>query len=100
MGGKRERHMTIDRIFILYMALIGVAAGALLVALPQAQDFWLKPYFWILIAVLVFDLGTMLMRRGRPGAALTMNARVIGFILGGILMVAFPTIAGVEVRFF
>jgi hypothetical protein len=29
-----------------------------------------------------------------------MNGRVIGFILGGILMVAFPTIAGVEVRFF
>lgn len=92
--------MTLDRIFLGYMALVGVAAGAVLVAVPQSQDFWLKPYFWLLIAVLLFDVGAMLRRRGSPGPGLAMNARVIGFILGGLLMVAFPMIAGVEVRFF
>lgn len=92
--------MTIDRIYLGYMTLVGIAAGALLVTAPQTQDFWLKPYFWILIAVLIFDLGTMALRRGTPGAPLAMNTRAIGFILGGILMVMFPLITGVEVKFF
>lgn len=92
--------MTVDRIFFGYMAAAGLAAGALLVAAPRTQDFWLKPYFWLLIAVLAFDLGTMLLRRERPGPMLAMNARVTGFLLGGLLMVAVPMIAGVEVRYF
>jgi hypothetical protein len=37
--------MSIDRIFYAYMGLAGIAAGALLVAAPQLQDFWIKPYF-------------------------------------------------------
>ena len=48
--------MTLDRIFFGYMALVGVATGAILVIAPFVQDFVIKPYFWILIAVGVFDV--------------------------------------------
>ena len=43
--------MTVDRIFFVYMVLVGIATGAILVAAPQVQNFVIKPYFWILIAV-------------------------------------------------
>ena len=41
IGGVR---MTVDRIFFIYMVLVGIAAGAILVAAPQVQDFVIKPY--------------------------------------------------------
>ncbi len=82
------------------MAFAGAAAGALLVAVPGSQDFFIKPYFWILIAVGLFDLGVYLIGRNAPGAMLTMNARLLGFVIGVVLMVAIPTLAGAPVRFF
>ena len=53
------------------MALVGIAAGAVLVAVPQAQDFFIKPYFWVLIAVGLFDVGAYLRGGNAPGAMLT-----------------------------
>ena len=47
--------MTVDRIFLAYMVLIGVAAGAALVLAPQLENSVIKHYFWILIAVGLFD---------------------------------------------
>jgi hypothetical protein len=92
--------MTMDRLFFLYMALIGAASGAALVAAPQLQDVWIKPYFWVLIAVVLFDGGVYLLRRNVPGAILSMNARLLGFVIGVVLMVAVPALAGAPVRFF
>jgi hypothetical protein len=40
--------MAMDRLFFGYMALIGAAAGAILVAAPGSQDLFIKPYFWVL----------------------------------------------------
>jgi len=91
--------MKIDRIFLAYMALIGIGVGALLVAAPSVQDFVIKPYFWILIAVGLFDAGAFLRGKNAPGTMLTMQARVLGFIIGSLLMAAVPTLAGVQVRF-
>jgi hypothetical protein len=91
--------MTIDRIFYGYMALVGVLIGAMLVAAPQVGDFFIKPYFWVLIAVGLFEAGTALYRRETPGPALTMQARMIGFGVGIALMVAVPTLAGSPARF-
>jgi hypothetical protein len=62
-------HMTVDRIFFVYMVLVGIAAGAILVAAPQVQNFVIKPYFWILIAVGLFDGGIYLLGRTAPGDA-------------------------------
>ena len=92
--------MTLDRWFFGYMALAGLTTGAILVAAPQAQDFLIKPYFWILIAVVAFDLGAYLLGRNAPGTMLSMNARLLGFVIGVVLMVAVPTLAGAPVRFF
>jgi len=89
--------MTIDRIFYGYMTLIGLLAGAILAAVPKAQSLPIAPYFWILIAVGLFELGSLLLRRGAP--MLTGMQRVIGFGVGIALMVAIAWAAGVTVRY-
>ncbi len=92
--------MGLDRIFYGYMVLAGAGSGALLAALPAAQDFALKPYFWMLIAVALFDGALYVRGRNAPGTMLAMNVRLIGFAIGIALMVAIPLIAGAPVRFF
>lgn len=81
------------------MALVGAAAGATLVAAPHSQDFAVKPYFWILIAVGLFDVAAYARGRNAPNTMLTMNARLIGFGVGIVMMVAIPILAGAPVRF-
>ena len=90
--------MTIDRIFFGYMALVGIAAGAIVVAAPRVQEF--KPYFWVLIAVVLFDGGAYLHGGSTPGTMLTMQARLLGFVIGIVLMVVIPMLAGSPARFF
>jgi uncharacterized membrane protein HdeD (DUF308 family) len=92
--------MTLDRIFFAYIAVIGIALGAALVAAPRLQDFVIKPYFWILIAVALFDVGAYLRGKNAPGTMLSMQARLLGFVIGIVLMVAVPTLGGAQVRFF
>jgi hypothetical protein len=92
--------MTIDRIFFGYMTLVGIVAGAILVAIPGAQDFWIKPYFWVLLAVVLFDGGAYLRGGNAPGTMLSMQARLLGFVIGIVLLVVIPTLAGSSVRFF
>lgn len=57
----------IDRILIAYMILVGIVVGAILVLVPQAREFRLPPYFWVLAAVGAFDLAAYARARGRPG---------------------------------
>jgi hypothetical protein len=92
--------MTTDRIFFGYMVLVGAATGALLLAAPQLQDFAVKPYFWILIAIGLFEFGVYLRGHNAPGTVLTMHARLIGFLIGIVLMVVIPMLAGAPMRFF
>jgi hypothetical protein len=92
--------MTVDRVFFGYMVLVGAAVGALLIAAPQVQNFAIKPYFWILIAVALFDGGNYLLGRTASGQMLTMGARLLGFVLGVVLMVMIPTLARAPVKFF
>jgi hypothetical protein len=91
--------MSLDRIFFGYMALVGVATGAILVAVPRVQDFIIKPYFWVLIAVGVFDVALYAVRGTAPANALTMNVRLIGFGIGIALMVVIAVLGGSPVRF-
>jgi hypothetical protein len=91
--------MSLDRIFFAYMALVGVATGAIMVAIPYVQDFVIKPYFWVLIAVGIFDVAVYAVRGTSPAKALTMNVRLIGFGIGIALMVVVPVLAGAPVRF-
>lgn len=92
--------MTLRVFYFGYMALIGLAAGAILIVVPAVSEFWLKPYFWVLIAVLLFDIGVAVILKKSPGTLLPMNARLLGFAIGMALTVAIPSIAGAPVRFF
>jgi uncharacterized membrane protein HdeD (DUF308 family) len=91
--------MTIDKLFYGYMTLVGVIVGAALVAAPQFGDYFIKPYFWVLIAVGLFEAGTSFYLRNASGPMLTMQARLIGFVIGIVLMVAIPMLAGSLARF-
>ena len=92
--------MTVDRIFLAYMVLIGALTGLALVLAPQLQNSVIKPYFWILIAVGLFDGGNYLLGRTAAGQMVTMSARLAGFVIGVVMMVAIPTITGTPVKFF
>jgi hypothetical protein len=92
--------MRIDKFFFGYMALVGIALGAILVAYPRVQEFFIKPYFWVLIAVFLFDGGAYLLGRNAPGTMLAMPARLLGFVIGIVLMVTIPKLSGSTVRFF
>jgi hypothetical protein len=91
--------MSLDRIFFGYMTLVGIVTGAVLIAVPHVQDFAIKPYFWILIAVGVFDVALYAIRGTAPATTLNMNARLIGFGIGIALMVLIAMLAGSSVRF-
>jgi uncharacterized membrane protein HdeD (DUF308 family) len=92
--------MTTRHVFLAYMTAVGIAAGAVIVAAPHVTAFWLKPYFWVLIAVGVFDAALFLISRAAPTAMLAMDARMLGFVIGAVLMVAIPTVAGTAASFF
>ena len=86
--------MKLDHLFFLYMAAVGAASGAILVAKPATGDLLIKPYFWVLLAVAAFDLANYAFARGKPGAMLGMDARLLGFVIGIVAMVAIKTLAG------
>jgi hypothetical protein len=86
--------MRLDHLFFLYMAAIGAAAAAILIVAPQAGDFFIKPYFWVLFAVAAFDLVTYAYTRAAPGKMLGMDARLLGFVIGVVAMVAIKALAG------
>jgi len=89
--------MSIDRILIAYMIAIGLVVGGVLAVVPQAREWRLPPYFWVLAAVAAFDLVCYLRGRGAPGTMAGMDARLLAFVLGIVLMVAVPALLGAGV---
>jgi hypothetical protein len=92
--------MTIDRIFLVFMIAAGAAVGALLVVMPQVRDFRVPPYFWVLIAMALFELAAYARGRGAPGTMVAMEMRLLGFVLAIVLMVVIPIVAGSPGRLF
>jgi uncharacterized membrane protein HdeD (DUF308 family) len=92
--------MTINHIFLAFMGLVGAAVGIVLVIAPELRDFRVTPYFWVLIAMAVFELAAFARGRGAPGTAVTMDARLLGFVAAIVLMVAIPIVAGSPARLF
>ncbi len=93
--------VSIDRILIAYAILVGIAVGAILVVMPQAREFRLPPYFWILAAIGAFDLAAFARGRGAPGTMAGMDARLLGFVVAIVLMVVIPILFGAGVpKFF
>jgi hypothetical protein len=58
----------INRIFLGFMIVAGLAAGAALAARPELRDLRVPPYFWILIAMLLFELAAFARGSGVPGS--------------------------------
>jgi hypothetical protein len=92
--------MTLDRVFLGFMVLVGIAIGIVLLFAPETRDYRLPPYFWVLIAMAIFELGVLARGRGAPGTVLTMQARLAGFVLAVVLMVVIPIFAGSPGRLF
>jgi hypothetical protein len=86
--------MTIDRVFLVFMAICGVAAGAILVVAPESRDFRIAPYFWVLIAMGLFELAAYARGRGAPGTVISIEARMLGLVLAVVLMVVLPILVG------
>ena len=91
---------TINRIFLGFMIVAGLGAGALLVARPELREFRVSPYFWILIAMALFEFAAFARGRGAPGTTIAMEIRLLGFVLAVVLMVAVPILAGSPGRLF
>jgi hypothetical protein len=90
----------INRFFLGFMIVAGLAAGALLVASPDLRDFRISPYFWILIAMAAFEVAAFARGRGTPGTMIAMEIRLLGFVLAVVLMIAVPVVAGSPGRLF
>jgi hypothetical protein len=86
--------MSINHIFIAFMVVIGAAVGIALVIAPDLRNFRISPYFWVLIAMAIFELLAFARGRGAPGTVVAMEARLLGFVLAIVLMVTIPIIAG------
>ena len=92
--------MAIDKLFFGYMAIVGIAVGGALVAMPSIQNLAFKPYVWIVLAVVLFDVGAFLLGWRAGGERLLMPSRMLGFVVGLVLMLAIPALAGTPVHIF
>lgn len=92
--------MPINRFFLSYMAIAGVAIGIVLVIAPEARNFKVPPYFWILALMIAFELTAYLYSRGAPGTVVGMDVRLFGFVMAIVLMVVIPIFAGSPGRLF
>jgi hypothetical protein len=92
--------MTTGRIFILYSFVVGLAAGSVLVWVPKSRTVGLEPYFWVLIALALFEVIAYTRRGREPGPPVTMAVRIGGFVIALALMYLIPVAAGVEVKYF
>jgi len=92
--------MTTDHIFLGFMGAVGVAAGATLIAMPETRDLRVPPYFWVLIAMILFEITLFAFWRGVPGRMVSNGARLLGFVLAVVIMVVMPILAGSPGRLF
>jgi hypothetical protein len=91
--------MTINHLFLAFMGVVGAAVGIILVK-PETRDYRISPYFWMLLAMALFELLAFARGRGAPGTAVTMDVRVSGFLMAIVLMVVIPIVAGSSGRLF
>ena len=92
--------ITIDRVFLVYMAVVGAAVGAILAVAPEARNYRIAPYFWILIAMAAFEMAAFARAQGVPGTMLAMPFRLAGFGLAILFMILIPIVAGSPGRLF
>lgn len=90
--------MKLNHIVIVFMIVCGAVAGGIQIVAPQAAQFMLPPFFWLLMAMLVFEGITHWRLGGAPGSLISMEFRLIALFAGVAMMLAITYIAGVPVR--
>jgi hypothetical protein len=85
--------MSIDRIFLGFMLAVGVAVGAIVTLRPETRSFRVPPYFWVLMAMALFEAINFFRGRGAAGTMVSMEMRLLGFVLAIVLMVVIPILA-------
>ena len=67
----------------------------------EARDFRVSPYFWVLIAMALFEFAAYRARAAaRRATTVGMEIRLLGFVLAVVLMVVIPILAGSPGRLF
>jgi hypothetical protein len=92
--------MTIDHIFLGFMTAVGIAAGGILIAMPETRDLRIPPYFWVLVAMILFEVTLFAFFRGVPGRMVSNGARLLGFVLAVVILIVMPILAGSPGRLF
>ncbi len=88
--------MTIERVFYVFCAVLGVAVGAVLMYAPETRSLSLGPYFWVLIGVGLFEAVAVYLRGGLAGGPpMTMQTRLIGFVIAVVPIVFLRLTAGI-----
>jgi hypothetical protein len=77
-----------------------LACPAILIAMPETRDLRVPPYFWVLIAMISFEITLFAFWRGLPGRTVSNGARLLGFVLAVVIMVVLPILAGSPGRLF
>ena len=91
---------TINRLFLGFTAVAGLTIGVVLILKPEARDFRIPPFFWLVIAMALFELAAFARGQGAPGSTVRMEIRLLGFVLALLLMIALPVLAGAPGRLF
>jgi hypothetical protein len=92
--------MKLDHFFFVFMAAVGIAAGVVLTVAPQAAETIVRPYFWILIAAAPPDIGCFLRSSsaaqggGATRTMLSIEARLLGFVIGIVVMIVVKSMTG------
>ena len=73
------------------MTVCGLVTAGVVVLFPESREFRIAPYFWILIAMAVFEGIAFAITRGAPGTVITMESRMIGFMFAIVLMLVIHT---------
>jgi hypothetical protein len=92
--------VTTDRVFLVFAIFVGIASGGIIVLVPQSRNIGLQPYFWVLIAIALFELVAFLRRGGAGGPPISMQTRIIGFLIALALAFLIPMGAGLQVKMF
>ena len=90
--------MTIDRIFLAFMAVVGAAIGFLLVLYPASRDFRIPPYLWVLVAMMLFEGVAYWRGGGAAGTMVSMEFRLIALLVAVVLVIAIPSLMGAPGR--
>jgi hypothetical protein len=92
-------NMTIDRAFFIFSGILGLTIGAVLVFVPASRTIGFGPFFWVLIAIALFEAIAVYLR-GFDKGPLQMQTRGYGFIIAMGLVIAIRMATGIDSSIF